>query len=118
LPIQEKTAALSIAEALETRYSARAYLASKVDTRLIRRLLQLAATAPSGVNTQPWKAYVATGETLSRLTSLLAETFFSGKPEQCGYQYYPVVWRSPYLDRRQQGARNEGTVANALNETD
>lgn len=93
---------ISVAQAVQMRRSVRAYLPTPVDRELLEELLALASQAPSGVNTQPWKTDVAIGDSLEGLKKLLEATFLSGKPEQCEYQYYPVTWRSPYVDRRRQ----------------
>ena len=47
--------------AISTRRSLRAFLPTPVPRATIEHLLALAARAPSGTNTQPWRAYVLTG---------------------------------------------------------
>jgi nitroreductase len=65
-------------------------------------LLEVASRAPSGSNIQPWKAHVVTGAALKRLTDALSAAHLDGAPEAREYEYYPVNWRSPYLERRRK----------------
>jgi nitroreductase len=48
----------SVDAAIESRFSARAFLPRPVPRELIQSILQVASRAPSGTNTQPWKVYV------------------------------------------------------------
>ncbi|MEP7101363.1 MAG: nitroreductase family protein, partial [Burkholderiales bacterium] len=59
-PTPEQTAAVDTA--IITRRSLRAFLATKVPRETIEAILEVAARAPSGTNTQPWKVYVLTGD--------------------------------------------------------
>jgi nitroreductase len=59
--------------ALGTRRAVRAFLPTPVQRADIEAILEAASHAPSGTNTQPWKVYVLTGESLVRLSrNLLA----------------------------------------------
>ena len=91
--------------AITTRRSIRAFLPTPVAREDIEQLLQVAARAPSGTNTQPWKVYVLTGEK----KQLLSERILAAHsdPEQAKlhteeYAYYPREWVSPYVDRRRK----------------
>ena len=42
--------------AIATRQSVRAFLPTPVPRQTVERILQLASRAPSGTNTQPWRA--------------------------------------------------------------
>ena len=53
-------------EAITSRRSIRAFLPKPVAHEDIQELLSVAARAPSGSNTQPWKVYVLTGATRQR----------------------------------------------------
>ena len=92
-------------EAIRSRRSIRAFLPTPVPRAEIEALLQVAARAPSGTNTQPWKVYVVTGERLARLTQAITEVYLdpaSAGEHQEEYHYYPVKWFSPYMDRRRK----------------
>jgi|EP01034_Spumella_vulgaris_P029451 nitroreductase len=91
--------------AITSRRSIRAFLPAPVAREDIEQLLQVAARAPSGTNTQPWKVYVLTGEK----KQLLSERILAAHtdPEQAKlhteeYAYYPREWVSPYVDRRRK----------------
>jgi nitroreductase len=88
--------------AITSRRSIRGFLDTPIDKAAIVRLLEVAGRAPSGSNIQPWKAHVLTGPVLRRLTDQLTAAHFAGQPEEREYEYYPVAWRSPYLERRRK----------------
>ncbi|OZI15832.1 nitroreductase [Bordetella genomosp. 7] len=91
-----------VEQAIVSRQSVRGFLPKPVPQALIRRILQAAARAPSGSNIQPWKVHVVTGATRDALSRALLQTHERGERERREYQYYPVNWRSPYLDRRRE----------------
>jgi len=91
--------------AITSRRSIRAFLDRPVEQEEIARILDVAARAPSGTNTQPWKVYVLTGEARSRLSGAILAA--AADPAQAGlhheeYPYYPREWVSPYIDRRRK----------------
>jgi nitroreductase len=88
--------------AITSRRSIRGFLGTPVPLDTVRHLLEVASRAPSGSNIQPWKAHVVTGAALKRLTDALSAAHFGGAPESREYEYYPVNWRSPYLERRRK----------------
>ena len=95
----------AVEAALISRRSVRAYLDKEVPRELLERVLELAARAPSGTNTQPWKVTVLTGESRRALSEKILASF--NDPSQRGqhtepYPYYPVEWVSPYIDRRRK----------------
>ena len=92
-------------EAIRSRRSIRAFLPTPVPRTEIEALLEVAARAPSGTNTQPWKVYVCTGATKARLSQAIIDTYLDpirSKEHVEEYHYYPVQWRSPYIDRRRK----------------
>lgn len=58
----------SLGDILENRYSARSFLPIALPRSQIEHLLEAAALAPSWCNTQPWRAYVAYGPMLQRIS--------------------------------------------------
>jgi nitroreductase len=91
--------------AVVTRRSIRAFLPTPVPRATVERILAVAARAPSGTNTQPWKVYVLTGEPLRSLSRRLVAAY--DDPEESArhseeYPYYPTEWVSPYIDRRRK----------------
>ncbi|WP_020655047.1 nitroreductase [Massilia niastensis] len=91
--------------AIESRRSIRAFLDKDVAREDIERILEVAARAPSGTNTQPWRVYVLTGPARNALSDAILAT--NADPDQARahteeYAYYPREWVSPYIDRRRK----------------
>lgn len=99
----------SVDAAIESRFSARAYLPKAVPREVLEDLLRVAARAPSGTNTQPWHVYVLQGAQRDALVSQVcaAHDALAANPALAGeyaeaYDYYPTKWVSPYIDRRRE----------------
>ena len=91
--------------AITSRRSIRAFLPTPVAHDDIAAILQVAARAPSGTNTQPWKVYVLQGERKQQLSAaILAAHNDPALAAQHSeeYAYYPREWVSPYIDRRRK----------------
>ncbi|KFC65663.1 MULTISPECIES: nitroreductase [unclassified Massilia] len=91
--------------AITSRRSIRAFLPKPVERADIERILEVAARAPSGTNTQPWKVYVLTGQAREKLSEAILAV--NADPEQARrhteeYAYYPREWISPFVDRRRK----------------
>jgi nitroreductase len=102
-PSPESIAAVDAA--ISSRRSIRAFLPTPVPRAEIERMLELAARAPSGTNTQPWKVHVLTGAGKEALSAKIRSAFDdpaerARHTEQ--YAYYPTEWRPPYIDRRRK----------------
>jgi nitroreductase len=101
---QEQTTA-AVDSVIDSRYSCRAFLPTPVPEATLREILSIAARAPSGTNTQPWKVYVVSGEAKTDLSRRMRAAF--DDPEEAAthkepYEYYPKQWVSPYIDRRRK----------------
>ncbi|WP_370624231.1 nitroreductase family protein [Polynucleobacter sp. JS-Safj-400b-B2] len=101
--------ALTPAQAITSRMSVRAFTNDVVSKEVILKLLDISARAPSGTNTQPWKAYVVEGNALKELCEKVCAAYDSialnpelAKEYQPAYDYYPTKWFSPYIDRRRE----------------
>ena len=95
--------AASVSEAINTRRSLRAFLPKEVAQKDIKRMLETAARAPSGTNTQPWRTYVLTGAIRDKLCSTVSEAFDDpDTPSNAQVDYYPNKWFEPYIGRRRQ----------------
>jgi len=91
--------------AIATRQSVRAFLPTPVPRETIEEILRLAARAPSGTNTQPWRATVLTGAAKQRLSDAILAVYDDAeerKQHTEEYAYYPVKWVDPYLARRRK----------------
>jgi hypothetical protein len=84
------------------RHSIRAYQARPVADSLLRQVLTLARTAPSGANLQPGSFLSVVGEARQRLTADLAHGWRSGAQEPEDYSYFPTPM--PMTLRRRQVA--------------
>jgi len=89
-------------ESIKQRKSVRAFLNKEVEKEKIEKLLNTAKYAPSGVNMQPWKVAVVSGEKKQQLEQKLQEAFESGEDERMDYNYYPLEWKEPYKTRRKE----------------
>jgi nitroreductase len=102
-PSPQATAAVD--DALRTRRSVRAFLPTPVPRASIEAILNVAARAPSGTNTQPWKVHVLTGQSKAGLSRAI-QAAYDDPAERARhteeYAYYPTEWRSPYIDRRRK----------------
>lgn len=95
----------AVDEAIVSRRSIRAFLSKPVSREDIEKILEVAARAPSGTNTQPWKVYVLTGHIKQQLSCAIQAVY--DDPEQSKhhkeeYHYYPQEWKTPYVERRRK----------------
>ena len=99
----------SVDAAIESRFSARAFLPREVPRETIADILRVASRAPSGTNAQPWKVYVLQGQARDGLVekvcaahdALRADPALAAQyPEE--YDYYPREWVSPFIERRRE----------------
>ena len=58
---------MNVIDALNTRFTVRAFKSDPIDRRTLERIMEAALKSPSWANTQPWEIYVAGGEVLNRL---------------------------------------------------
>ena len=96
----ETGTASSVAAALLTRQSVRAYLARPVAEADVREVLRLASYAASGSNMQPWRVLVLGGATLAAVSAGLEGAYRAGEKGGREYRYYPEAFPEPYLARR------------------
>ena len=103
------SAANAVDQAIQSRQSTRDFLPTAVPRETLTHLLELAARAPSGTNTQPWKVYVLQGASRDVLVEKVcaAGDAIRANPELASqykeaYDYYPEKWVSPFIDRRRE----------------
>lgn len=97
----------SVFAAIDSRFSARAFLPKPVPREIIEDILRLAGRAPSGTNTQPWQVYVLQGASRDGLADKVCSAHDAVRANPAlavnfseNYDYYPEKWVSPYIDRR------------------
>ena len=92
-------------ENIASRRSIRAFLPQEVSKKLILEIMNVAARAPSGTNTQPWQVHVLTGDKKKALSEEIVQTFLdpeAAKQHTEEYNYYPAQWVEPYIGRRRK----------------
>ena len=97
--------ARAVESAITSRRSVRAFLPTPVRREQIEEILAVAARAPSGTNTQPWRVYVLTGDALRSLSRRLVAAYDDPVERETHseeYAYYPTEWRSPFIERRRK----------------
>ena len=94
---------------LRARQSIRAFTQQPVDDQVLIDIVQLASRAPSGTNTQPWRAYVVKGDSRDKLCAKVCAAHDALRLDPSlavqfaePYDYYPEKWVSPYIDRRRE----------------
>lgn len=95
----------SVDAAITTRRSIRAFLPDAVAREDIEQILAVAARAPSGTNTQPWKVHVLQGDAKTALSDAILTVYHDpelNRQHTEEYPYYPREWKSPYIDRRRK----------------
>jgi nitroreductase len=96
-----------------TRRSVRQFIPDAVPEQTVLDILDVAARAPSGHNTQAWNVHVLTGRSLRTLSDrILAQVddpdmLANNLPE---FDSYPSEWVSPYIDRRRQVGKDMYTL--------
>ena len=101
----DEETARAVDATIAARRSVRAFLPTPVPRDVITAILDVAARAPSGVNTQPWKVHVLTGAALRGLSDAILAVFddpASAKEHVPDFQSYPDEWTAPYIDRRRR----------------
>ena len=94
---------LNVDEAISTRRSVRAFRSDPVSRSTVEHILEMAGRAPSGTNTQPWKAHVFSGAALRRLCDVTVRAFWNeSEKHSSDRNHYLEQWRDPYLSRRRK----------------
>ncbi len=91
---------MTLLEVIRNRQSVRAFLKKPVTQEVLIQLLEAARFSPSGVNTQPWRVAVLGQQTMNAITDDYIRAKDNQEPDCPDYQYYPLEWREPYLQRR------------------
>lgn len=96
--------------ALDTRRSARAFKDTPVPKELVEELLLRASRSPSGTNVQPWKVYVAMGQTRGRLSEELL-AYRETHPDDGGKEWPSNSKRLvPYISRMRKLGKDMYTL--------
>ena len=99
---------MDVVDALNTRFTVRAFKPDPIDRGTLERLMEAALKAPSWANTQPWEIYVAGGEVLNRLREAYVANLkncVARNPDLA----VPKEW-PPLLQKRMATLRSERTA--------
>lgn len=91
----------NVLDAIAGRRSVRRFLPTPVPRETVERIIEIAARAPSGTNSQPWFVDAVAGDALARLVAAARAQAESGKLTD-EYRYAPEPMPEPYLSRRRQ----------------
>ncbi|MBL9020646.1 MAG: nitroreductase [Myxococcales bacterium] len=94
---------MDVSRAVAERRSTRAFLAKDVPAETLRSIFERAQRAPSWCNIQPWRAWVASGETRARLTSEMARAALEAAPSPD--VPFPTDYPEPYGTHRRACGR-------------
>jgi len=88
-------------DAIAGRRSVRGFLPDPVPQATLRAILQVAARAPSGTNSQPWLVTVVTGAARDRVSEAVLAAARAGERSE-EYAYAPHPWHEPFIARRRK----------------
>ncbi|MFP3517787.1 nitroreductase [Pseudomonas sp. SIMBA_077] len=104
-PVTPELLSQTVDWAIASRRSIRAFLPTPVPREEIEAILDIARFCATGVNMQPWRVHIVTGDAKDRLSCAIANidnnASLSNDLEDA-YDYYPSEWTSPYVDRRRK----------------
>jgi len=94
---------MTVDAAITSRRSLRAFLPKPVAREVVEHILHVAARAPSGNNTQPWKVRVVTGAVREKLCQAVLHAHNTQADQhEYSYKYYPDTLPDTYLARRRK----------------
>jgi len=104
-PVPADTLRAAVEWAIVSRRSVRAFVPKPVARDVVESILDVARFAATGVNMQPWKVHVLTGDAKAGVCEAIRrvrtdpelDASFSDE-----WPYYPREWRSPYVERRRE----------------
>jgi nitroreductase len=102
---------MNVKQALESRYSVRAFKSRPVDRETLVKVLEPALRAPSWANTQPWVLFVAGGDVLERLRQAYLTRLNQGVPanhDLARPQQWPAAAKARMAENTAARARELG----------
>ena len=88
---------MDVIDAVQARRSIRQFTAEPVSDGVLRSLVDDSARAASGGNVQPWRIYIVTGESMTRLREFLVT---QPPIDEIEYEIYPSPLKEPYRTNR------------------
>lgn len=99
---------MNVSQAMTTRRSCRAFLDKPVPRETLERLMQLACSAPSAINLQPWQFTVVQGPEVARLAKKLLKAH-AEQGVSCGPDNLAPLPQG-YLERQKELSRRLGPL--------
>jgi len=91
---------MNVTEALQSRYSVRAYRPDPIPEATIREVLDIARLSASNSNTQPWHVSVVSGDARDRLEAAMCELADNGAAAELDFPRAKDAVQGIYADRR------------------
>ena len=82
---------MELIEAIDSRKSIRGYQATPVPREVLKRILEIAARAPSNENAQPWEFHVLGGTVLGDLRNAIEQKVAVGAPSNMDFPLDTLV---------------------------
>lgn len=93
---------MNATELIKGRHSCRAFLPEVPTREQVLAAVELAATAASSKNTQPWKVHVALGDACETVRRSLLAAFDNASPAKADFKYSPDELPAEMTDRARQ----------------
>jgi hypothetical protein len=90
---------MTLEDAIYTRRSVRGFKEDRIPDEVLQKIFTLAQQSPSNCNVQPWKTFVATGETRNRIKEQLISNVTNGVAPNPDYTY-PGKFDGEYRKRQ------------------
>jgi nitroreductase len=90
---------MSLEQAIRERRSVRGFLSKAVPEDIINKAFELAQLSPSNSNIQPWKVYVASGESRNIIQKKMVELITGGDLGKPDFEY-PMTFEGEYRKRQ------------------
>lgn len=90
---------MSLLDAITSRRSVRGFLPDPVPRETLEHIFDIAQQAPSNCNTQPWQAFVASGEVRDKLQKQFLAGLDQGTPAEPDFPYVSR-WEGEYRHRQ------------------
>ncbi len=95
---------MDVIEALHARHSVRGFLAKPIAPETLQALFTAAQRAPSWCNIQPWRVWVSSGETTTKLAAAMLEACIQD-PHGAPAIAFPAHYPEPYGTERRACAK-------------
>jgi nitroreductase len=90
---------------IQSRKATRCFLDKPLDKKLVTEILDVARSAPSNSNTQPWQVYVVAGQKKEILSQdMFAAHQSSPAKYTAGFKHFPDTLEQKYTDRQAEFA--------------